>query len=537
MTEFGGSEMIKSIEMSNFRLFKNKNIILGKHLTVIAGKNAVGKSNLLGILGNSVELKKNKPIIHKNYRTEFSDIFKGSLIYDPSSSNKYRVNFCDPTFSEICDYRDFRVSWQDNKTRFRLIPNKKLPGGKKTEAKVEWPTLYLGLSRLFPIGESEDKDIEESKLKLSESEEDWFIEKYKKILSLSQESFESISQINIKSNKYKKGIGITTPTYDYLTNSAGQDNIGQILCSIISFKRLKNELGDTYTGGLLLIDELDATLHPLAQNLLVDLLYKESKANNIQTVFTTHSMSLLEYITNKTYCNTRIEDVNNNIEIAYLTNDNYVLEIDRNPTFNYIKNELLLESAVHQKNKVKIYVEDDEAKWLLENLLNDYKSNIDIKSTKLGSDELLKLNKIDAEYFSTIIIALDGDVTQNDILSSSSGSNTTKNVLLLPGAKRPESIFYDYLISLNPEHEFLVETRHLNYSLRYFRDKGPDSYPGDQAERERYKNWFNGHLEHFKAFQLYDHWEIDNQDIVDQFIREFKLLFNDIAKNLRLPRI
>lgn len=529
--------MIKNIQMNNFRLFKDLNLILGKRITVIAGKNAVGKSNLLGVLGNSVELKKSKPLLQKQYRTEFGDLFKGSLDFDPPSSNKYRVNFCDDNFSNITDYRDFRIAWQNNNTRFRLIPNRKLEGGKKTEAKVTWPTLYLGLGRLFPIGDAENEDINATKLKLTEEELFWFKEKYSSILTLSNETVNTVAQIDINSNSHKKGIGINTDTYDYLTNSAGQDNIGQILCSLISFRRLRHALGEEYTGGLFLIDEIDATLHPLAQNRLFNLLNKEAKENQIQVAFTTHSMSLLEYITTKTYHNSYEENINNDIEIMYLTKDNDILEVERNPSYNYIRNELLLESIIHAKNKIKIYVEDLEAEWFLKNLLGDFLGRLDIKVAKLGADSLIRLNEVDIEYFSSVIICLDGDVPQDKIDKFFSRTKRPINIIRLPGDFSPEIVMYNYLLNMDGEHEFLSKSRQVGFTKNYFRDKGPSSYPGDLSQREKNEVWFNDHLSSFESFQLYDYWEVDNQDLVDRFNDEYKVIFNNLAKNLRLPRI
>ena len=55
---------------------------------------------------------------------------------------------------------DFRTTWQkygkedETAERFRLIPKWMKEDGNTTEAKLERPVLYLGLSRLFPIGES-----------------------------------------------------------------------------------------------------------------------------------------------------------------------------------------------------------------------------------------------------------------------------------------------------------------------------------------------------------------------------------------------
>ena len=72
--------------------------------------------------------------------------------------------------------------------------------------------------------------------------------------------------------------------------------------------------------GVLFIDELDTTLHPSAQIKLCDFLYSEAKKYNFQVVFTTHSFSLLDYITSKTEHNS--EKNINNYQIVYLTNAN-----------------------------------------------------------------------------------------------------------------------------------------------------------------------------------------------------------------------
>lgn len=82
------------------------------------------------------------------------------------------------------------------------------------------------------------------------------------------------------------------------TNSAGESNIGKIILAILSFKRLKEGYGNQYKGGILLIDELDATLYGYSQKKLVDFLYKTSKEFNIQIIFTTHSPMVLQEVNN-----------------------------------------------------------------------------------------------------------------------------------------------------------------------------------------------------------------------------------------------
>src|SRR5699024_2964885 len=102
--------------------------------------------------------------------------------------------------------------------------------------------------------------------------------------------------IEFSDAKNKIGASVSTERYGDMANSAGQDNLGQILLTTMSFEKLKAERGASYNGGLFLIDEIDSTLHPAAQNKLYIYLTRKAKELNLQIVFTTHSLSLLEFI-------------------------------------------------------------------------------------------------------------------------------------------------------------------------------------------------------------------------------------------------
>lgn len=75
---------ITKLDIHSFRLFKDVSLTLGSRITVITGTNAVGKSTILGLLGNSSELKKKEgvPILKPQFRCEFSEIFKMSQEFD-----------------------------------------------------------------------------------------------------------------------------------------------------------------------------------------------------------------------------------------------------------------------------------------------------------------------------------------------------------------------------------------------------------------------------------------------------------------------
>ena len=197
--------MYKKIHINDFRLFQNQTLLLGKYLTVLSGRNSTGKSTILGMIANSGELKKKDGVTYssKPFRAEFSELFKGSRQFDQIGPDRFTITLSDENGNEI-DYRSFRTAWQTkdkyrkkapteatekeettqganedkaedkkekapHEERFRVIPFKKLDGGKKTEAKFNYPVLYLGLSRLFPIGESQDGSISTKVLNIKES--------------------------------------------------------------------------------------------------------------------------------------------------------------------------------------------------------------------------------------------------------------------------------------------------------------------------------------------------------------------------------
>lgn len=523
--------MYKLLSLRNFRQFNNMDILLGRTVTVIAGRNSTGKSTILGLLANSGELKKKDGITYAGgqFRAEFGEIFHGSKKYDKSGSDRIRIEIVDEDDNPI-DYRTFRTAWQANngKDRFRIIPLKVFEDGSKTEAKMQIPVLYLGLSRLFPIGEAnEDKITADSMKFINEEQKKWFIEKYTQILSI----YDDISDVNnysIGETDKKKGVGIETNRYDYLTNSSGQDNLGQILMSILSFKILKQTRTD-WTGGLLLIDEIDATLHPAAQKRLIDLLAKEAKANNIQVVVTTHSSDLLKHICTKIAYNDI--DKNNNIELYYFTNANRRLEMKRNPDYSSIENDLLVKSMLQNSNKVKVYSEDAENRWFIKNLIPEYLMYIDILDVKIGCDQLLSLYNGDVSYFGNVLIVLDGDVKDKDLEVIPERLRTRlKNIVRLPGTVRPEEVIYEYILSLDSEHPYWENASKVDMNWVYFKENGPNSSKYTQEkEREKYKNWFVEHQPVFDSTKLFDFWANDNKDLIEKFKKDFVEAYNAVA--------
>lgn len=514
--------MINKIKINDFRGLKDKTIQLGKYLTIISGKNATGKSTILGMLGNAGELKKKdaKTYTGGHFRADFNELFKGSMEYDLTGSDKYEVILIDDN-REKSDYRKFRVSWQSQKgktqKRFRLIPYKKKSNGKITNTKFQFPVIHLGLSRLFPIGEVDSEHLQSENIKfMSDDHRDWFITNYEKILSM-EGQVQNISNTQLKGIKNKKATGIKTNNYDHLANSAGQDNVGQILLALLSFKANEQK------GGLLLIDEFDATLHPVAQEYLFTLLIRICRELSIQIVLTTHSTTLLELVMDKIAYNK--EENFNKIELYYFTKANKELIIHRNPEYRLVYNDLHTKAELSGTlPRIKVYSEDAESRWMINHLLRNYDKNLNILDVSIGCSSLLSLCKADPEYFGSCVIVLDSDVSNNFV-------DTLDNIVKLPGDKRPEEVIYNYLLSLDAKHQFLIKTSDRGFSNTYFKDRGPqsDEY-SEKKEREKYKHWFLAHQRTFDEEKLFEYWEKDNKKIADKFIEDFNVAYNSVKK-------
>jgi len=533
---------IKKITIKQFRNFENIEFQPAERITIISGHNALGKSTLLGMIGHVFEIKvrQGKPILQNQFRTEFSEIIKLSYEYDfkPGKNNwEYIVTFYN-NLLKITEERRGRLTYHKKDKRIRLVPRGKTPDGKPTSAKISWPVLYLGLSRLYPVGETGEDEITSKGIKLSKSEIEWFVKNYNKILSIYHE-YRSYEVLDFENLKYKKTLAQKTDHYDFLSNSAGQDNLSQIMMAILSFERLQKKLGDNYHGGLLLIDELDATLHPSAQVRLLNFLYKESKRLGIQVIATTHSLTILEDLLTKYPTSNDSQNVPP-VKIVYLKRKgNIKATIIDNPTYEEIKAILKNEVNIAPK-KIKIFSEDAEARWFLKKLLAPYEDRIEIIDMTMGCNELIELRKKIEELFFDAIIILDSDAFQDKHVRDA--AEKYSNILFLPGnGVSPERLFFDYLESLDPEDELFEKSqgsnKHFDYTI--FKDYHWEQFKNGNCQTDRcaLKRWFNYFKEVFEEIGLYERWEKDNEDEVRKFRAEFKKVFNRLARYIGITQI
>lgn len=420
--------------------------------------------------------------------------------------------------------------------RFRVIPKRRRLDGTSTESKIESPVIYLGLSRLYPVGETVDTVTAKNRRWGDAADEEWFNENYSRILSI-HEPIRSLSSLSITGISSKSGTGVETDTYGPMANSSGQDNLGQILLAVLSLKKLRDEMGGDWDGGLLLIDEVDASLHPAAQQRLLKLLLDESKACGFQVVFTTHSTVILRELSEKNQYNPTSSP--GGVEVAYLSCANGKLRSMRNPSWSNLENGLYVSNPALSTRRIGVFTEDAEARWLLRELLDvlrpEVVDNSDFLDVSLGCKQIASLYAGDFSYFREKVVVFDGDVTVEEIDGKIPPAvrEGGGNIVFLPGDKRPESLLWDYLSKRPTDGSPLWEDLGaVGVSWENLVESAPeDMYPGE-TKRNMYKYWFRRYERTFERARVVEHWVNDNRPEADAFVGDFMRAYNTVAKRV-----
>ncbi|PCF46154.1 AAA family ATPase [Staphylococcus delphini] len=410
--------IINKLHIEKFRELEDVYVNFGRKLTVISGRNGTGKSSLLGLVSQFLSFRNvndrndinYKTLFNEDFESEFKNHLKISEKYD-TPDKKYKINIFLEGKSKL--YTLSTTKRDNNHIRFVLRGNE--------DRNFTWPSSYLDLRRLTPMVYR--KEDEEKKLELDGEDKKLLIEWTNSVIPKIEKS---------------ENISTNIPEKDIKSASSGEDNVGQILITLLSFKKLKENY-KAYNGGIVLIDELDATLFPKSQLKLLDLLLNLAGKYSLQIIFTTHSPTMLNYIyelKQKTEKNSR---TSNDIAVNYLTNTRGKTENMNFESFGDIVNDLEFKTTVNKANndrKINVYCEDIEAKDMLKRILNrDIKSQINIESkVTLGAEQYISLIKANVtEFKKNSIIVLDGDKKFN-----------YENVIKLPFSLPPDQIVYKF---------------------------------------------------------------------------------------------
>lgn len=509
---------IKKVHIKKFRGFNDVSFELGTHLTAIAGQNGTQKTTALGIISQTFALKESdpmyaeKPLCGGNFKSAFSEKFKLSEEKDRPKEHEWTLHL-----DEQGPYTIQSIARSKGSKDIRFW--KKGDKGKGS-GYLPLPVIYLSLNRLIPIGE--DKDIGVRDIKLTPKEKEFCYLYHKKIL-LIQDDF---NETNYLESKRKNTLGVNTASYDWKQNSAGQDNVGKILLAILSFQRLKEKYPEDYRGGILAIDELEATLYSASQEKLVDFLSEFSDYLDLQVFFTTHSLEILRKL-NPTKNNSKRN------KIVFLKKENGYFKTYDDCTYEDIVDILNVTSSVQSNsNKLKVYSEDDEARCFLKQVLGtSITKHLKFENLNLGSSNYVNLvkYKIPEFYASKCIIMLDGDFREIPKKYS--------HILNLPGNLSPEKLISDFLNNLDDTNDVWAKIgRNYNKSV-CFRNYTIDEIFSD---RKKAKLWFNEQKDKYwgrNANKVINPWIKNNKEIIRSFQKKVIKEYNRLSIILNLPKI
>lgn len=496
--------MIEKMKIKKFRKLENIEINLGEKLTAIAGQNGTLKTTILASLvqpfGVGRGLKKEEKItreeiedcliVSNNFSTKINEIFKLSDVYDKPGEHDYEVYFTENLNNSglikenPMPVKSFERKDSTKSSRLRIVAGSKREKG---YGNVEIPVIYLGLSRLFPIGEGQST---EKKIELTPKEIEYFKKNYNDILLLVDEKYTNTTIIN-KANEKVATTAINTETYDWKSISAGQDNIGRIISSILEFKRLKKKLGDRYTGGIILIDELEATLYPAAQVELLKFLNKESRNLHLQIAFTTHSLEILKEMLEE-------DNFKYHSKINFMSEQNGKLIRKEIDNYEDMYLNLMVKTKTEVKKstvpKINIYLEDAEAKDLLKPVLpRELIKYVNIVPLKLGAPEIASI-AVKINELKNGIIIFDGDCKvgkENKMINRQLKSHS--NYDFLPGKESPERELIKLLKRLDKSDKFWESTKN-----KYIKQNFIKSITGINIDnREHTKQWYIDNKKHF----------------------------------------
>lgn len=510
--------IIKSVHIDQFRALNNIDFELGSKLTAIVGHNGTMKTTLLGILGQTFSISKGHAMFGEStidgykYRSQFAEKFKLSE-KDVPGTHKWRLNLYPNIYKN--DYFEAHSIYRDKNDP---IPRFWSTAGKGSGTGYpQVPVYYLSLKRVSPIGEEDDFEYLD---KLSPEEQRFLSLEYKDIMS---ELSGDIEIDTIHSNA-KYTASIHSSEHDALSISSGQDNLGKILISVLSFKRLMDKYPSEYKGGILLIDEIESTFHSLAQMRLIKRLYKYASSYKIQFIFTTHSPSIIKA--------TFFDKHNTNeAKLVYLKQEGKYVKTKNITSIDNVILELsgFTKDEPKENTKITIFTEDDVAQSFAKSLLNgEYRKNVIFSPCSIGAESYLELLRVKLKPVTESILILDGDKNKQDIQNKIKRYKG-KYVIFLPSNVCPEEMFYKFLYSLDETDpfwntelgEYDKKKCFANYSTLIDRNAPP----------QQYKNWFNEQAKHWGRgkSKLYNYWKITCPDKHKDFLNKYIKIYNQLA--------
>lgn len=405
---------LSAIRLDGIRGFYNLRVVFDYPVSVIAGGNTTGKSTVLFAAACAYrppdkEIRRLTPsTLFPNHRPSEPD--ERSDIWQPATID---FHYLTPDGSRSMQWRRLKKGWNDSffgrknasqperQVHLRTLSNLYNP------SRLNVPTVLLRSGRY---------NLEETPLTASQIEfaHQMLPFKYSEVINLSRGSRNLLFA-------EQKGAA-----YSELHMAAGERAI----------LRLSKEITHL-DGALVLIDEVEAGLHPWVQQLLMLHLQQLALRNDLQIIVTSHSPVVLDSVPP----NGRI----------FLDRDESTGEVVVRPAYRD-----LIQNALYGRSNetLKLLCEDEIAEGILEGIF-DYllpEEEMNREAIRIGRDTGASEFPIHAEtlrkfgQIQNTVFVLDGDQRNGDItLKIQNAAKHTVSILFLPGNESPESWVWDRL--------------------------------------------------------------------------------------------
>ncbi|MGP1572969.1 AAA family ATPase [Aggregatibacter segnis] len=549
---------IKRVYIKSFRGLKEIDLSIADNITLIAGRNGTCKSTILGIIAQCFSFNTDysqvdssgkyltipyKTLSGKKFISYAMEHFRLSEKHDLTGSMDINIEVYDATQEVYLDKLQLRLTQEVNKIG-RVVPRSRVRNNQDTDRAVTHPVIYLGLKRMFPISERKYEEKENEKF-IQDNIKDFLKDNNNILVKNSSQITTTVGIVN--------SIVAHSEKYDHQSVSVGEDNIGQILQAIYSFKKLKKEMGSNYKGGIFLIDEIDASLFCAAQIRLLDLLEKYSKDLQLQIIITSHSIEIMERL----YKSSQRKEQEGNFKVHYLTNAYGKVKLlsDINKMKADIK-DCIPDEFLSPPKTINVYTEDQEARDFLHKLCKgsaiEKKLNI-LTELYIGCQNYKRFIEYNIpEFTQKSLIVLDGDNRSDEEFTNN------LNAVCLPTKLPPDQLLFEYLLNKDEEDPFweineiprstIISLRvSLNITARLDINTGEkfklaeiihkyrESNKGQEKPplRKLFKKWYQSPEIQLliKDKLLYEHWLRDNQQDVLSFLNSLQIAFQYVQKH------
>ncbi|WP_082568072.1 AAA family ATPase [Pelomonas sp. Root1217] len=444
--------LLKKLSIRKFRALTDVDIEFGTHVTVICGKNGTSKSSILGIAAQifsfETDYTQSSPLQFQTiaggkFKSLPAEHFRFSDQFDTPGSMTVGVELFDG-YTAASATAELELSKRGKIARPVVRKNSTVVTTGNTSRNFTHPVIFLSLKRLLPIA---SRDYQVHSFAYLNANKQQF-------LNLTNELLNKTSSAATSTAGSINSAVAHADNYDQDSVSAGEDNAGQIMLALMSFRKLKEEYTD-YKGGLLLIDEADAGLFPAAQIKLIEILNRECHDLDLQVVMTSHSPSLIEYTFEQS------QKFRRRFKTIYLSDTYGSVQAMHDMSWADISADLHTRTVTANADvslpSINVYFEDREGFDLFNAAL--YRKPIKkftnpLENITLGCSNYIQLiQKGIPEFASKSIVCLDADVANAAQYSS---------IVLLPGSLPPDQLIFEFLYNLPANHSLWTNPLRFN---------------------------------------------------------------------------